>query len=85
MAEIHLSAMDTSKGAAVPGPVRAELTDYPVQAGWLGGKTVKHLKLFIGNSTIDVWPADPDRIEQLADRLREIAGHLRGEATEEKH
>jgi len=44
---------------------------------WPDGGTVKILMLSIGDSTISVWPADPDEIEKLGDKLKSIAMELR--------
>jgi hypothetical protein len=72
MAEIHLSAMNNSFGPAMPQQHGAWLRDAP----WPGGGTVKHLMLSIGDSTIDIWPADAERIRELADKLAKIAKSL---------
>ena len=74
MAEIHISARQ-----AIPGGLPI-LTDHQA---WIedtcspGGGSTKELVLCIGDSTIRIWPADADRIEQLAKRLKAVAEYLR--------
>lgn len=72
MAEIHLTAM-TNTGPVVPTRHSAALKEKT----WPGGGTVKQLQLLIGDDTITIWPADPDKIEALGNRLLEIAKELR--------
>ena len=71
MAEIHLCAM-TTDGPGFPSSHGVWLKD----VSWPGGGTVKHLMLAIGDSTIDVWPADKDEIISLGQRLIKIAEKL---------
>ncbi len=40
------------------------------------GRLTKELVLYIGDSTIRIWPADADKIEQLANKLKVIADDL---------
>ena len=73
MAEINLTAMQHTGGPDTPSPLGAYLIDHQ----WPNGGTVKNLRLTIGDSTITIWPADPDRIEELGDKLKAIAEYLR--------
>ena len=73
MAEIYLCALKNDLGPDVPSDLGAWLRDKK----WLGGGTVKELVLSIEDSTIIIWPADPDAINSLADRLKEIVSELR--------
>ena len=65
--------MKNSLGTSLPADHAAWTRD----KHWPGGGTVKELVLAIGDSTISVWPADPDKIDALADKLKLIASELR--------
>ena len=72
MAEIYLTALTSYGGPDLP----SELGCIIRQREWLGGGTVPELRLFIGRDTVIIWPADPDRIGQLAKKLTKIADDL---------
>lgn len=56
----------------------SDLSAWTADERWPGGGTVKVLKLGIGDSTITIWPADPDKINDLGNRLSKIACHMIG-------
>ena len=75
MAEIHLcaSASGGMGGPSMPTEHGAVLVD----KAWPGGGTVKHLKLFIGDSSIEIWPADASCIKALGEKLILLANSIR--------
>ena len=73
MAEIHLTAMYHEHGGPdLPQPIAAYLRDEP----WPGGGTVKVLYLNVGQDALRIWPADPEIIAELAEKLAAIAKEL---------
>lgn len=75
MAKIELTAISRSSGPSIPTQHGASLKDIK----WEGGGTVKELVLYIADSSIHIWPADPDCIEYLGKRLIELSNILRKE------
>ena len=77
MAEIKLTAMQRHGlgGPETPGEIGAIIQMRP----WPGGGKVPWLLLFVGNDTVEIWPADPVRIKQLGEKLVRIADELEGE------
>jgi len=73
MAEIYLCAMASNLGPSMPTDHGAWTRDKVCP----GGGTVKELVLSIGDSTISVWPADPDKIDEFGDKLKRVAAELR--------
>ena len=47
------------------------------ERAWPGGGTVPILVLGIGQDTIEIWPADPEHIDELGVRLQTLAGKLK--------
>ena len=61
MAEIYISTIQTIPDNS------SILTNYYAQIEpSTDGRLTKELVLYIGDSTIRIWPVDADRIEQLA-------------------
>ena len=73
MADIRLCAMANNLGPSMPTDHGAWTRDKV----WPGGGTVKELVLSIGDSKIIIWPADPDKIDALGDKLKWVAAELR--------
>lgn len=70
MAYISLTATRTSLGYTDrPREIGAAIEQRP----WPGGGTVSHLALYIGYDTVVVWPAEPDVMENLAEKLVQLA------------
>ncbi len=69
MATIHL-------GASYQG----ELTKLGAILGereWPGGGKTPILRLFIGQDEVQIWPADPERLDELGTKLKALADVLR--------
>ena len=73
MAEIRLIAMrhDRLGGPAVPSRLGARIREFDGHTG-----KCNELLLSIGDSTISIWPADPDYIRDLGVTLINIAEDL---------
>lgn len=56
--------------------IPTELGATIVRRPWPGGGTVPVLMLWIGQDAVTVWPADPDRLRQLAAKLGVLADRL---------
>ena len=73
MAAIHLTAMTCGDGPHIP----AEIAAWIANKVWPGGGTVPVLCLGVGTDHLEIWPADPERIEGLAMKLATLARKLR--------
>ena len=77
MATIHLTALSRVPGYGGGGGPDVECGFHPrVSMQRIFGEDkpeVPVLWLTVGNDSIRVWPADPDRIEELGQQLIEIA------------
>jgi hypothetical protein len=69
MAEIHLCSECREAGPDFPGQIGAILRD----RAWPGGGTVKVLYLFVGRDIVEIWPADPEQLRELGNRLLWLA------------
>jgi hypothetical protein len=75
MAEIKLTAMYHDHGGpALPSSLGANLAP----KAWPSGGTVKVLQIFIGDSKIEIWPADPYQMRLLSKKLWKLAGNIDG-------
>lgn len=72
MAEIKLTAMCNAGGPQVPSELGAILSN----RHWPDVGGVPVLRLIVGDDTLEIWPADPDRIQELGDKLIKIAAEL---------
>ena len=66
---IDLSAIHWS----VPMELGVTLTERP----WPGGGEVKVIRFYIGNDTIQVWPADPEVLERFGQKIIQAAMELK--------
>lgn len=74
MAEIRLCAEAVYQGGpSLPCELHARIVFRP----WPDGGTVPTLEISTGNDTVSIWPADPDYIDKLGDKLKSIAETLR--------
>lgn len=74
MATIQLSGWHHANGPMIPGELAAWLKDRE----WPGGGTVKVLMMNIGKDTLEIWPADPERLRQLGEKLLVLANRIEG-------
>ncbi len=73
MATIKIIAESSKLGPSLPTKHGASIGERK----WPGGGTTPILRLFIGDCDIEVWPADPDYIEELGNRLIMLAKDLK--------
>lgn len=76
MATIHLTATEIwggPGGPEVPSPIGCILRERE----WPGGGTVPVLVMSVGTDCVEIWPADPVILDDLASRLKYLAGKLR--------
>lgn len=73
MAEIRITAIDTSKGPAMPISHWCCIQ----HREWPGGGTVPVLQLHLGKDQVEVWPAVREDIEALGRKLIAVADQLR--------
>ena len=57
---------------SIPSRLSCWLKDKP----WPGGGTVPILNLTVGQDQLEIYPADPDRMRELAKKLNELADEL---------
>src|SRR5882757_3174672 len=69
MATIKLTAIHNANGPDALGEIGAWLKD----RAWPGGGTVKVLMLSVGRDTLEIWPADPERVRELGEKLIVLA------------
>lgn len=71
MAEIFLCSLHRhgDHGPDYPGEMNARLVDRE----WPGGGTVKRLHLSIGKDSVEIWPADPEQLKQLGEKLIQLS------------
>lgn len=73
MPTIDITAMDDEYG----GPsIPSVLSAWTGEVNWPTGGKSKRLMLSIGDCVIRVWPADPERIKDLGNKLLKIAEEL---------
>lgn len=68
MATIHVCAID-----AVKGPTELHANVRKTRVFGEDKPEVDALFLYLGADTIRVWPADPDRIRELGEKLIDLA------------
>ena len=74
MVEISLCAMRILPGGGpdIPADFSVWIGDRPYPGG-----TVKELLISVGDCTIRIWPADPEKIANFATKLAKIATELK--------
>lgn len=71
MAEIRTCCV-SHQGPSLPTSHGVTITQRP----WPGGGTTKAVVLHLGRDTVEIWPADRDKIRELGEKLVKISESL---------
>lgn len=83
MADIHITATHNTGSGGIGGPsIPSRLVAHIGKRHWAGGRTTDILILQLGSDVVEIWPADPERVAELALQLTAVAKQLAEKQTD---